>query len=52
MKRLFSLKAATLVLALGMFVVGAKRPIIFPDWPCWNCHGFLNCLKCGVNTIF
>lgn len=52
MKRLFSLRVATLVLALGMFVLGAKGPRF---WPCSSCRGIGNifgCLGECVVTVF
>jgi len=43
MKRLFSLKVATLVLAFGMFVLGARRPLTdcigCVGWRCATCIG-------------
>ena len=47
MKRLFSLKVAILVLAFGMFVLGARRPLS----DCIGCKGF-GCIEPCVEWVF
>lgn len=47
MKRLLSVKVATLVLAFGMFVLGARRPLS----DCLKCKTW-GCALCVIEWIF
>lgn len=47
MRRLFSMRVAILVLAFGMFVLGAKRPTA----DCVKCRGLFSCIICNVVSL-